>query len=116
MTIDLTKLITAVIEIVFTLIVGLLTTKIIPMLREKGLYKYADVFVKCALTAFEAGHGKEKFDYVFERISESKYGKYFDAETIKAAIQAAYVNMCNELKKEPSPMTPNDDEGKEQEK
>lgn len=113
MNIDVTEIIVVIIQIVFALIVAFVTKKVLPFLQEKGLYKYADMLVKCASTIYEEGAGKEKFDYAFKKLSESKYGKFFDSETIKAAIQSAYVEMCTQLAKDPSPMNKENMNGEE---
>ncbi len=101
MNIDFTNIITWAVYAVSVLIVTLTASKIIPFLKEKGFYAFTAQMVKAAVTYFLDGQGREKFDWVFERVN-AKYGKWFDAETVKNAIQAAYVDMCAALGKEPS--------------
>lgn len=96
-TIDLTDLLKAVIMILFSLVLFTLKNYAIPFIKEKGLEKYAKALVRVAYTLYGEGQGKEKFDYVFERLKNSKFGKYFDADKLKETIQAAYVELCNEL-------------------
>ena len=100
--IDFTDLIVWVITTAAVFIAAFLGAKVIPVLKEKGLYAFTAQMVKAAVTYFVDGQGSEKFDWVFEQI-DAKYGDYFDAETIKNAIQGAYVDMCIALGKEPSP-------------
>ncbi len=100
--IDFTGLITWAISVAAILITALIGTKFIPFLKEKGLYAFTAQMVKAAVTYFIDGQGAEKFDWVFAQI-DAKYGDYFDAETIKNAIQGAYVDMCISLGKSPAP-------------
>lgn len=109
---DFTGLIVWLISIATVIIVGLVGGKVIPFLKEKGLYAFTAQMVKAAVTYFVDGQGAEKFDWVFAQI-DAKYGDYFDAETIKNAIQGAYVDMCITLGKEPSPAKDYDYEEKE---
>lgn len=107
--IDFTELITWAITTAAILIATLIGAKVIPFLKEKGFYEFTAQMVKAAVTYFLDGQGREKFDWVFAQI-EAKYGEYFDAETIKNAIQGAYVDMCIALGKAPSPSKVGEDE------
>lgn len=102
MQLDFTDLITWLISAAAVLAATFIGAKIIPFLKEKGLYAFTAQTVKAAVTYFLDGEGKAKFDWVFSRVEE-KYGNWFDIETIKDAIQGAYVDMCVSLGKEPSP-------------
>lgn len=99
---DYTNLILWLISAAIFIITALLGRYIVPFLREKGLYDFTARTVKAAATYFLDGQGKEKFDWAFARINE-RYGKYFNVEEVKDAIQTAYVDMCAQLGKEPSP-------------
>ncbi len=100
--IDFTALVTWAIEVLTIIVIAVISSKIIPFLKEKGLYAFTAQMVNAAVTFFMDGQGKEKFNWVFEQV-ESKYGNWFDVDVIQNAIQAAYVDMCIELGKEPSP-------------
>lgn len=100
--IDFTDLITWAIATVAVFLTAFIGSKVVPFLKEKGLYAFTAQMVKAAVTYFVDGQGAEKFDWVFAQI-DAKYGDYFDAETIKNAIQGAYVDMCMTLGKEPAP-------------
>ena len=100
--IDFTNLITWAIEAIAVIVIAVVGSKFIPFLKEKGLYNFTAQMVKAALTYYFDGQGKEKFNWVFEQV-EAKYGDWFDVDVIQNAIQAAYVDMCIELGKEPSP-------------
>jgi len=99
--IDFTGIITWVISTVAILTAAIVGSKVIPFLKEKGFYNFTAQMVKAAVTYFLDGQGKEKFDWVFEQVN-AKYGEWFDVDIIKNAIQAAYVDMCIALGKEPS--------------
>ena len=101
-TIDLTDLLNAIITTLFSLIVFALKKYVVPYIKEKGLEKYAKALVKVAYTLYGEGCDKEKFDYVFEQLKKTKWAKYFDADRIKATIQAAYVEFCLEMGLDPS--------------
>ncbi len=102
MNIDFTNIITWAVYAVSVLTVTFTAAKIIPFLKEKGFYEFTAQMVRAAVTYFLDGQGREKFDWVFEQVN-SRYGKWFDVEAVKNAIQAAYVDMCISLGKEPSP-------------
>lgn len=105
-TIDLTQIIVAVIGLAFTVLTAFISKKVIPFLQEKGLEKYAKTLVSVAYTLFGENCGAEKFNYVFDKISKSKWAKYFDVERIKEAIQSAYVELCTDMGIIPSPANP----------
>lgn len=100
--IDFTNLITWCISVLSVIIIAIVGSKFVPFLREKGFYNFVAQMVKAVVTYFTDGHGKEKFEWVFAQV-EKKYGKYFDVDEIKNAIQSAYVDMCIALGKEPAP-------------
>lgn len=89
--------------------VAVIGGKVIPFLKEKGLFEFTAQMVKAALTYFADGQGAEKFEWVFAQI-EDRYGAWFDSETIKNAIQGAYVDMCVKLGKTPAPAKGDNDE------
>jgi len=101
MEIDLTQLIIAILGIIFTVISAMITKYIIPWLRDRGLDKLAEKLVALAWSLFEDGQGKEKFEYVLDKLIV-KYGKWYDVDTVKAVIQAAYVDFCAKRGVEPS--------------
>lgn len=102
-TLDFTELVIAALGIMFNIIVTVVTKKVIPFLREKGLDKYAKALVSVAFTMFGSDNGVQKFNYAFDKLSRSEYGKFFDEERLKEAIQAAYVELCTDLGIAPSP-------------
>lgn len=102
-TIDFTEIVIAALGIMFNIIAAVITKKVIPLLKERGLDKYAKALVSVAYTMFANGSGVEKFDYAFQCLEKSEYGKYFDEDRIKQAIQSAYVELCTELGVIPSP-------------
>jgi len=95
LTVDLTKVITELLLVLLNIIGIFIAAKVTPWLRQKGLDRAAANLVRLAYTMFSDGEGKEKLDYVTARINE-KFGKWFDAAEILAAIQAAYVDFCTE--------------------
>ena len=101
--IDFTGLIVWLISAAAAALAAFLGAKAVPFLRQKGLYAFTACAVKAAVTYFSEGQGKAKFQWVFARVQE-KYGKFFDAEAIKDAVQGAYVDLCIALGKTPSPM------------
>ena len=102
LTLDLTEITIAVIGIALNVIVGVVSSKVLPYLRERGLDKYAKSLVSVALTLFSDGQGAEKFEYALSRLEESRYGKYFNEERLAEAVQAAYVELCTSLGVAPS--------------
>lgn len=104
--INLTDLLNAVITALFSLLVFALKKYVVPFIKEKGLEKYAKALVKVAYTLYGEGCGAEKFDYALEQLKKSKWGKYFDTDRLKEAIQAAYVEFCLELGVTPSAAHP----------
>lgn len=101
MQIDFTELIIAILGIIFSLISAAVAKYVIPWLRERGLDSFSAKLVPLAWSLFEDGQGKEKFDYVYSKL-KSKYGKWFDVDEIRAAIQEAYINFCATRGVEPS--------------
>lgn len=96
---DLTNIIGAVI----TLIVALLTTFIIPWLKEKyGAAKlqkwqsYVDIAVQAAEQLFDASQGEEKKAYVLQYLATK--GIKFDAETVDKMIESAVLLLHAALK------------------
>lgn len=110
--VDFTQLIIWIISTVAIITTAVLGAKVIPFLREKGFYSFVALMVKAATTYFLDGQGREKFDWVFSKVDE-KYGKWFDVEAIKNAIQSAYVDMCIALGKTPAPSKTGDEDEEE---
>ena len=101
-TLDLTEIAVAVVGIALNVLVGVVSSKVVPYLRERGLDKYAKSLVSVALTMFSDGQGAEKFEYALSRLEASRYGKYFDEDRLGEAVQAAYVELCASLGVAPS--------------
>lgn len=101
-TLDLTEIAVAVVGIALNVLVGVVSSKVVPYLRERGLDKYAKSLVSVALTIFSEGQGAEKFEYALSRLEASRYGKYFDEDRLGEAVQAAYVELCASLGVAPS--------------
>lgn len=109
---DFTYLILWLITTAAFILTSFLGARVIPFLRERGFYEFTSRTVRAAATYFLEGQGREKFDWVFDRINE-RYGKYFSVDRVKAAIQAAYVDMCADLGKIPSPAAESPEEKQE---
>ena len=101
-TLDLTEIAVAVVGIALNVLVGVVSSRVVPYLRERGLDKYAKSLVSVALTMFSDGQGAEKFEYALSRLEASRYGKYFDEDRLGEAVQAAYVELCASLGVAPS--------------
>ena len=101
-TLDLTEIAVAVVGIALNVLVGIVSSRVVPYLRERGLDKYAKSLVSAALTMFSDGQGAEKFGYALSRLEASRYGKYFDEDRLGEAVQAAYVELCASLGVAPS--------------
>lgn len=101
--IDLTDLLIGVFDIIVGLVGTFVVPKLITFLKEKGLYNLTRSLVKAACTFFGDNMGKEKFEWVLDKLKASKFGKYFDEDKLRAEIQAAYVDLCIELGVTPSP-------------
>ena len=102
--IDFTIIAQWLIGLIFAFVAYLLTDKVIPYLKEKGLYSFTERLVKAVSTMFPENYGKEKFEWVFEQLQNSRYGKYFDEETLKATIQGEYVKFKASIGEKASPM------------
>lgn len=103
-TIDLTTIAQWLISLTFAFIAYVLTNKVVPYLKEKGLYNFTERLVKAVSTMFPDNYGAEKFEWVFEQLQNSKYGKYFDEEVLKATIQGEYVKFKASMGEKASPM------------
>ena len=103
-TIDFTEIAQWIIRLIFTFLACFITSKVIPYLKEKGLYNFTERLVKAVSTMFPENYGTEKFEWVFEQLKNSKYGKYFDEETLKATIQGEYVKFKASIGEKASPM------------
>lgn len=101
---DLTEIVIALFGLFFNVMLGIITSRVVPWIKEKGLDKYAKALVSVAYTMFADGSGADKFNYAFDRLATSKYGKLFDEDRLKEAIQAAYVELCTELGQIPAPV------------
>lgn len=101
MKIDLTIIITYVIDILLTALATFISVKVIPFLQERGLYEYAKRAVRAASTLFGDGDGEKKFNWALDKLASSRFGKMFDVYELKDQLQAAYVDFCAELGKEP---------------
>ena len=95
---DYTQIITATI----TLITAILTTFIIPWLKEKysteKLSKwqaYVDIAVEAAEQLYNANDGYAKKQYVLEYLS--KKGIKFDSDTVDKMIESSVLTLHNEL-------------------
>lgn len=102
--VDLTIIAQWLVELVFAFMAVLITSKVVPFLKEKGLYSFTERLVKAVSTMFPEGYGAEKFDWVFEQLQNSRYGKYFDEEMLKATIQGEYVKFKATIGEKASPM------------
>lgn len=102
LTFDLTEIAIALAGFALNLLVGVVSSKVLPYLRERGLDKYAKSLVSVALTTFSDGQGAEKFEYALSRLESSRYGKYFNEERLAEAVQSAYVELCASLGVAPS--------------
>lgn len=102
--IDFTSIAQWLIGLVFAFVAFVITDKVIPYLKEKGLYSFTERLVKAVSTMFPEDYGKEKFEWVFEQLQNSRYGKYFDEETLKATIQGEYVKFKASIGERASPM------------
>ena len=93
---------TRIIEAVITLVVAVLTTFIIPLIKEKidadKLKKwqiYTDIAVQAAEQLFTTEQFKEKKQYVLEYLAEK--GVRLDPDTIDNLIEASVLLLHNEL-------------------
>lgn len=107
--IDLTTIAQWFTGLVFAFMAHLIKSKVIPYLREKGLYSFTERLVKAVSTMFPENYGKEKFEWVFKKLQNSRYGKYFDEETLKATIQGEYVKFKASIGEKASPMVSEDE-------
>lgn len=99
---DLTTIISLALKVVISAIIAFLTSKVVPFIREKGLYKYAKMLVSVAYTLYKSGEGEKKMQYVLDKLKASKYAKFFDFDKLYEYAQSAYVELCTELGKTPS--------------
>ena len=97
MTIDFTDIIIAVIGVIISFVANYIVPPAVAWLKEKRLYGAA------ARTYYKDNNGDEKLKYCIGVLTK-KYGKWFDANEIMDAIQAAYVDMKAQLGETPSPM------------
>lgn len=80
-----------ILKVVVLLFMALITYVVVPYLKEKKLYKYADIAVRAAEQIFkESGSGPQKFTYVTDWI-KNKF-KVTD-EDLKRIIEWAVYNM-----------------------
>ena len=103
MTIDFTDIIIAVIGLIMSIIAKNVVPPIVSWLREKRLYGAAATVVAAARTYYNDNNGDEKLKYCLAALTK-KYGKWFDANAIMDAIQAAYVDMKASFGETPSPI------------
>ena len=103
MTIDFTDIIIAVIGVIMSFVANYIVPPAVAWLKEKRLYGAAATVVAAARTYYKDNNGDEKLKYCIGVLTK-KYGKWFDANEIMDAIQAAYVDRKAQLGETPSPM------------
>ena len=120
MTIDITSIITAVIGVLGTIFVGLITTYLVPWLKSKFTVNQLSVIselvangVKAAETLFPSnGSGTRKFNYVFNSVESCCAAHHitFDETAVKNEIQSVWNDLYN--KANPAAAQVTDDEKK----
>jgi hypothetical protein len=99
--IDLTDIIISIVGILLSLASAWITSVAVPWLKEKRLFDTAKALCGVALTIYDTNEGSKKFNYVYAKLIE-RYGKYFDEDKLKEAVQSAYVALCTDIGKAPS--------------
>jgi len=103
--IDLTKLLLAVLELIFSVMLIYLIPYIKRLVKEKTTSEQQEkirMWVKIAVQAAEmiyneTGMGEIKFDYVVEFLKEK--GFILDDEEVRALIESAVLELKNEIMK-----------------
>ena len=106
MTIDITSIITTVIGVAGTALVGVITAKLVPWLKSKltatqltTISQWIKSGVKAAETLITgSGTGAKKFQYVLDSIKTActKYHITYDETAVKNEIQAVWNDLYNE--------------------
>lgn len=93
---------TRIIEAVIALVAALLTTFLIPWIKEKydaeklkKVQTYVDIAVTAAEQIYKACDGDAKKAYVLQYLAEK--GIRFDSETVERMIEASVLMLHNEL-------------------
>lgn len=94
--------ITEIVELLFYLVVCLLSVFVIPQLRERlskdqmeDLLKWVDIAVAAAEQLYDSVDGEAKKNYVLQRLRSRGYT--LDADALDTAVEAAVLRLHREL-------------------
>lgn len=83
-----TQIIIGILGVIVTVCIGLITTQLVPWLKEKNLYEAAIVAVNAAEALYGRYHGAEKLEAALETLKEQGFD--INSKVVKDAIEAAW--------------------------